>query len=713
MPRVFHGPTTIRGRLALLVILPLLGLLTVGGSAIVERVRTLSDLQVVVPLANLDGKADAVIHEVQKERGRTVGLISGNWESRFAEAVAAQRRLTDPVVMAYREAVRASELADMHGQLSPLMADIESRLEGIAAHRAKVDARQMTVPDNLAFYTGLIEAMIRLMEKMSEASPSSELNKELQPYLALVKAKEHAGLERALGGNLFNAAARGVFDIGTYLAYHARLVGEQLFLADFQSLASPEHRRVFQETVKGPPVDQVKAWRAVLAELPKGGTGQGVDGKVWFDTATQRINMIKMVEDVIRDRAQAVANQALADAGSELWVLVGVVVGATVLALWVCFSMYRAITAPLPEVRRLTAAAMARDLTQRVEVEGRDEIAGIARALDDVVASFRLGLEEVAMASVSIAAASEELGRSSASLTDQAKSVSGDSTRADDASKDLTKAIADVSLVVRDLAEAAQTVAGAVTELNASIYEVAGHADQAAAAAYEVEATNTEVGQVMGQAQREMETARGIIEELNETASEVGDVIGVINDIANQTNLLALNATIEAARAGEMGKGFAVVAGEVKNLANQSAKATESITNRVTAIQDRVARTVDSIGGVGASIDQVQKHMDGMGEVVRRVNDIASAIAKEVAAQGEATDEISRNAEQVSIAALRLNENTEKTKSTADTMTLAVERISSSAEEAAVSAGETQLASEELAQLANRMDGLVSLYKLS
>jgi methyl-accepting chemotaxis protein len=713
MARVLSGPATIRGRLVLLVILPLVGLLTVGGVAVVERVRMLSDLRIVVPLADLAGQASAVIHELQKERGRTVGLISGDWEGRFAQAVAAQRLLTDPAVMAYREAERDSGLTDMDGQLARLVGGIGSRLEGIAAHRAKVDAKQMAVPDTVAFYTGLIEDVIALMESLLEASPSRDLNRELMPYLALVKAKEHAGLERALGGSLFNAAAKGSFDMGSYLAYYARLVGERLFLADFQALALPTHRTLFEDTVKGPPVDQVKAWRAILADLPKGGDGKGVDGKVWFDMATQRIDMIKSVEDVIRDRARAVADRALVDARSELWVLVAVVVGAAVLALWVGLSVYRAITAPLPEVHRLTAAAMARDLTQHVKVEGRDEIVGIARALDDVVTSFRNGMEEVAVASVSIAAASEELGRSSAALTAQANSVSGDSARADGASKDLTKAIADVSQVAGDLAGAAQTMTDAVSELNASIYEVAGHADQAAAAAYEVEATNTEVGQVMGQAQREMETARVTIEELNETAREVGEVISVINDIANQTNLLALNATIEAARAGEMGKGFAVVAGEVKSLANQSAKATENITDRVTAIQDRVARTVESIGGVGVSIDRVQEHMDGMGEVVRRMNDIASSIAREVAAQGQATEEISRNAEQVSIAALRLNDNTEETQKSAGTMKQAVDRISASAGEAASSAGETQAASEELAQLANRMDGLVSRYKLS
>ena len=119
---------------------------------------------------------------------------------------------------------------------------------------------------------------------------------------------------------------------------------------------------------------------------------------------------------------------------------------------------------------------------------------------------------------------------------------------------------------------------------------------------------------------------------LGEKSQSIGEVVSMIDDITRQTNLLALNATIEAARAGDAGKGFAVVASEVKNLANQTAKATEEIGNQIGGIQDATADAVSAIGGIGATINQI--------------SEITSAIAAAVEEQGAATQEIARNVEQ-------------------------------------------------------------------
>jgi methyl-accepting chemotaxis protein len=128
---------------------------------------------------------------------------------------------------------------------------------------------------------------------------------------------------------------------------------------------------------------------------------------------------------------------------------------------------------------------------------------------------------------------------------------------------------------------------------------------------------------------------------LSESAEKIGDVIAMINEIASQTNLLALNATIEAARAGEAGKGFAVVASEVKNLANQTANATEEIASQIAGVQDATNGFVQSIGGITQTINQV--------------NEIAAAIAAAVEEQNAATGEISRNIQEASAATQRVS----------------------------------------------------------
>ncbi|MET3912907.1 methyl-accepting chemotaxis protein [Bradyrhizobium sp. S3.3.6] len=179
---------------------------------------------------------------------------------------------------------------------------------------------------------------------------------------------------------------------------------------------------------------------------------------------------------------------------------------------------------------------------------------------------------------------------------------------------------ASVASLSGDASSNVQTVAAATEELSASISEisrqVAESSSIAGAAASEADRTNTEV------------------QALADAAQRIGDVVALITGIAEQTNLLALNATIEAARAGDAGRGFAVVASEVKNLATQTAKATEEITGQVAAIQGATKSSVTAIQSIGTTI--------------QRVNEIAAAIAAAVEEQGAATREIARNVQQAS-----------------------------------------------------------------
>ena len=185
---------------------------------------------------------------------------------------------------------------------------------------------------------------------------------------------------------------------------------------------------------------------------------------------------------------------------------------------------------------------------------------------------------------------------------------------------------------VADIAEQAtsnvQTVAAAAEELSTSVSDVTRRAQEAA--------------RVSASASEEAARTNAMVQALAEAANRIGEVVQLINDIASQTNLLALNATIEAARAGDAGKGFAVVANEVKGLANQTAKATDDISDQITGVQEETRRALSAIKTIGAVIDQVRE--------------ISSGIATAVEQQGTATQEIARNVQEAAIGTQRVSQ---------------------------------------------------------
>ncbi len=182
-----------------------------------------------------------------------------------------------------------------------------------------------------------------------------------------------------------------------------------------------------------------------------------------------------------------------------------------------------------------------------------------------------------------------------------------------------------------------QTVAAAAEELNASIREINRQVEQA------TRATDQAVDTV-----KETNTT---VRALAEGADRIGEVIGLITSIAGQTNLLALNATIEAARAGESGRGFAVVASEVKNLASQTAKATEEISTQITQIQEATQKAVSAIDGIVKTIEEVSSINRVIAAAVEEQNKATAEIASTVQHTAEATSTVTRNIATVSSAA--------------------------------------------------------------
>jgi methyl-accepting chemotaxis protein len=306
---------------------------------------------------------------------------------------------------------------------------------------------------------------------------------------------------------------------------------------------------------------------------------------------------------VLDDLVKKAAHQASAKATSITVSVAGALVIAVVLLGGIGGALLRTVRRALYRLRdRMTDIAEGEgDLTARLPESAADETGEVARAVNKFIIRVQQVIRQMADAAFTLDSSVQTL---SAMTTQMSANADGTSSQA----QAVTEAADDVSRNVSTLSAGSE-------QMSASIREISVNASEAAQVA------TTAVGIAA--------TARETVAQLSTASMEIGNVVKLITSIAEQTNLLALNATIEAARAGESGKGFAVVAGEVKELAQETAKATDDITHRVTAIQT----------GTDAAVDAISTITD----IVGRISDFSTTIASAVEEQTATTNEMARS----------------------------------------------------------------------
>ncbi len=355
---------------------------------------------------------------------------------------------------------------------------------------------------------------------------------------------------------------------------------------------------------------------------------------------------------------------------------------ALCLAMFVAIMLYirYLVARPLIAALDLAQAVAKGDLTHSCEAVTTDEVGQLSIALNTMCVDLRTTMEGIHSMADSLGTSASELSATAAQMVDEVGQTTAQSSTVAAAAGEMSANMTNMSESTEQMTDNVRTVATAVEEMTDSISEIARNAEQASA--------------VADNATRLAQTSNSSIGQLGNAADEIGKVIEVIQDIAEQTNLLALNATIEAARAGDAGKGFAVVATEVKELAKQTADATEDIRSRIEGIQSSTGEAVESIGKIS--------------QVIGEVNDVSSTIASAVEEQSITTRQIAQNITQTSDAAETVSAGVTESATATQAITQSITRVDASAAQTARGADRTQSSCEQIslivAQLRSALD---------
>ena len=314
-----------------------------------------------------------------------------------------------------------------------------------------------------------------------------------------------------------------------------------------------------------------------------------------------------------------------------------------------------AVVGPLKDVGATLDQLAGGDLTAQLTGEYAGDFKKLSDAVNTLGLQVRSAIQQIGANTLALVSAAEELNKVSQQMGASAEETAAQSNVVSAASGQVTNNVA--------------TVATAADEMSASIKEIAKNTAEATQVATTAVKTADETNVTIGK--------------LGQSSAEIGQVIKVITSIAQQTNLLALNATIEAARAGEAGKGFAVVANEVKELAKETAKATEDISRKIEAIQNDTKGAVAAIGQIGVVIGQI--------------NDIQTTIASAVEEQSATTNEINRNLAEAAKGTTDISHN--------------IAGVAEAARSTTAGAAETQKSAQTLERMAAELQGLVGQFK--
>ena len=578
---------SIKTKLMLLSIVPLLALIYFTSQQTIHSLKYKNKLEQTKNLVIFSKKISLLIHETQKERGMSAGYV-GSHGQKFKDLLPNQRENTNQKREEFAQFIETFDFTP-YERLKKHTDQISHYLSMLNTKRSEISALSLSLKDTVSYYSTMNDTLLKAISEIAKQSPSNKITKMLVGYTSFLKAKERAGIERAVLSGVF---AKDSFPQGYYQKFIELVSLQSAYIDTFKRISDKKTIAFYEKKMQDPSVAEVNRLRAIANQ--KASTGNfGVDSVHWFKTITKKINLLKEVDDKIANDISEKLETLSSSSLNTTVMGVLVILFASILA----FIISKDIDNRLKSLKNtINDIADKKDFSKEVKITSQDEFSDIQKSLGYLVKSVKEALTQAKNSSLENGSTSKELV---------------------DIFEYILKNIQDETTVVASISQSSKELEEILLETKEESDETKIETQSAKQKLEETkEVIVSTIAQIQSNAQIEQELAQKL-NILSSDAEQVKSVLSIIGDIADQTNLLALNAAIEAARAGEHGRGFAVVADEVRQLAEKTQKSLIEINATISVIVQAILDSsqtmnanIDNIEVLISSTDRIQEDMD-------------------------------------------------------------------------------------------------------